>query len=102
MSTTTTKRKILKTKFKKTPMCELLRDRPAQFFTYQDAKWLFVSLEAPEKFNDYHFEIDDFFRSPASTVDWLAHLGEKGWFDARDFFNMIHRFREAADCYFCL
>lgn len=85
--------------FKKTPMCELLHDKPAEFFTCQDGKWLFVSLEAPEKLSDYHFEICEFFRSPASTVDWLAHRHEKPWFDPMDFLDMIDRFREAADCY---
>lgn len=95
MSTTRSK----KVRFKQTPMCELLHDKPAEFFTCQDGKWLFVCLEAPEKFSDYHFEISEFFRSPTATVDWLAHLHEKAWFDPKDFLEMIHRFRHAADCY---
>jgi hypothetical protein len=119
-----------KTVFKKTPMCELLHDQPAEFFVYlgdykprpkarsQDSpeepditfvspselsmedyfpvgNWIFVSEASPEQMTDYCFEIADFFKSPAATVDWLAHLAEKAWFDADDFLSMIHRFREA-------
>jgi hypothetical protein len=125
--------KNTKLKFKKTPMCELLHDKPATFFLYRGGytpayaskedglpedvplfmspseiksiqpkpvgNWMFVSLEAPEKPTDYHFEIKDFFKSPASTIDWLAHLNEKAWFDANDFCDMMHRFREATDSY---
>jgi hypothetical protein len=84
-----------KPKFRKTPMCEILHNKPAAHFTCRREKWLFVSSEAPEDFNEYHFEIADFFKSPASTIDWLAHLHEKSWFDPSDFCQMIHRFREA-------
>jgi len=66
--------------FNKTPMCELLGDKPARHFTHRKGKWLFVSTEAPERFDEYHLEIERFFYSPASTVDWLAHLSEKPWF----------------------
>jgi hypothetical protein len=90
---------LTKLKFKKQPMCELLHDRPAEHFTFRRDKWLFVSTQADEDFNEYHFEIVEFFSSPASTVDWLAHLSEKGWFDAADFCAMIHRFREATDSF---
>jgi hypothetical protein len=86
-------------KFKKAPMCELLHDQEAEFFTCQDGKWIFVSLEAPEKISDYHFEIEQFLKSPSATIDWLAHLSEKPWFDANDFMEMVHRFREATDSY---
>jgi len=60
---------------------------------------MFVSTEAPEDVNEYHFEIARFFRSPATTVDILGHLSEKPWFDAPDFCAMMHRFREATDSY---
>jgi hypothetical protein len=95
----TTKLIVSSPRFNKTPRCELLPAKPAQYFTCQDGKWLFVSLEAPEKLTDYHFEIADFFKSPASTIDWLAHLSEKEWFDPHDFLAMIHRFRKATDSY---
>jgi hypothetical protein len=132
---TTAKLKRTKVEFKKQPMCELLHNKPAKFFTYRGdfvplyvkkdeppddeswlkpmsiselpesepiGNWVFVSMEAPESLSDYTFEIDDFFKSPSSTVDWLAHLHEKAWFDANDFCAMLHRFRASADCYFCL
>jgi hypothetical protein len=86
-------------KFKKTPACELLPEYPAAHFTHRRGKWLFVSTGAPEDANEYHLEIDDFFKSPASTVDWLAHLSGKDWFDAKDFCAMMTRFRRATDSY---
>jgi hypothetical protein len=83
--------------WKKTPRCELLGRKKATHFLCRgdksngatDCKWLFVSTEAPELFNDYHFEIDDFLRSPQSTIDWLAHLYEKDWFNPQDFCAMM-------------
>ena len=38
-----------------------------------------------------------FFKSPAATVDWLAHLAEKGWIEdnAYAFFEMMENFRTA-------
>lgn len=80
-------------------MCELLHDKPAKHFTYRRSKWLFVSTDAPEDFNEYHFEIADFFKSPGATIDWLAHLHEKPWFDANDFCAMLHRFRKETDSF---
>jgi hypothetical protein len=35
------------------------------------------------------------FDSPSLTVDWLAHLHEKSWFQADDFFDMRDRFRRS-------
>ena len=61
--------------------------------------WKFVAVDAPEYAGDYHFEIAEFFKSPTSTVDWLAHLHEKDWFDANDFCAMLHRFRKATGSY---
>jgi hypothetical protein len=49
--------------------------------------------------SDYQFEIADFFKSPSATVDWMSHLHEKAWFDAKDFMAMMHRFREATGSY---
>jgi len=85
--------------FHEIPMCEILHDKPAAHFTFRRGKWLFVSTEAPEDFNEYHFEIVNFFKTPAATVDWLAHLHEKSWFDPDDFCQMMHRFREATNSF---
>lgn len=82
-------------RFKKVPMCELLLDKPARHFTHRRGKWMFVSTEAPEDPDEYHFEIRRFLGTPEATIDWLAHLQEKNWFDANDFCVMMHRFREA-------
>jgi hypothetical protein len=88
--------------WRKTPMCEILGNLPSEHFTYRRGKWLFVSTEADEDWNEYHFPIAGFFATPASTTEWLAHLSEKRWFDPKDFFEMIHRFRKATDSYFAL
>lgn len=45
---------------------------------------------------------EDFFRSPAATVDWLAHMHEKAWMDWVDFMDMMYRFRHATNSYFQL
>lgn len=91
-----------KPRFKKTPMCEILGTLPATHFTFRRGKWLFVSTEADEDINEYHFEIARFFASPSATTDWLARLSEKGWFKPGDFCRMMHRFREATNSYFSL
>jgi hypothetical protein len=57
-------------------------------------RWAFLTQS-----DEYHLEIDAFFKSPASTVDWLAHLQEKPGFDARAFCEMMHRFRAATNGY---
>jgi hypothetical protein len=93
---------IMRIRFKQQPRCELEPDKVARHFTYRRGQWLFVSTEAPEDVNEYHLEIERFFRSPSSTVDWLAHLSQKHWFDPNDFLAMMHRFREATNSYFAL
>jgi hypothetical protein len=80
----------------KKPMCELLKNKPAEHFTCRRGKWLFVSTESPEDIDEYHFEIDRFFRSTSSMLDWMGHLAEKPWFDGTDFCRMLKRFRNAA------
>jgi hypothetical protein len=80
-------------------MCELLGNIPAEHFTFRRGKWMFVSTDAPEDVNEYHFPIAYFFQSPSATIDWLAHLNEKSWFDPKSFCDMIDRFREATDSY---
>lgn len=40
-----------------------------------------------------------FFSDPAETVDWLAHLSEKSWFDWTDFSEMMIRLRTAPRFY---
>jgi hypothetical protein len=47
----------------------------------------------------YSIEVDRFFRSAPTTVDWIAHLNEKTWMDWRDFADMIDRFRASTQSY---
>lgn len=56
--------------------------------------WKIVCADCAEKW-DYPIEIYRFFRSKSETVDWLAHLSEKAWFDANAFCRMMHRYRAA-------
>ena len=83
---------LLKTKFNHQPICELTGG-PAEFFVYQNRRWMFLATNAPEFASDYAVLIDQFFSSPSSTVDCLAHLHEKAWFQANDFLDMLDRFR---------
>jgi hypothetical protein len=84
----------MKTKFNHQPLCELTEE-PAEFFVYQNGRWMFLATNAPEFPNDYSLLIDRFFESPSSTVDWLAHLHENAWFQAEDFLDMMNRFRRS-------
>lgn len=90
-------------KFRKTPLCELSGDSPADCFSFRKGRWVFLAdRKVPQLGNEYRFSIEGFFRAPASTVDWLAHLSEKSWFNATEFCDMMERFRRATDSYFCL
>lgn len=97
------KRKPLK--FKKTPVCEICKKEPAITFscigTPAKLKWKFAG-DCSAKTEFYYIQLTAYFKSPAATVDWLAHMHEKNWFDASDFLEMIHRFRKATDSEFAL
>ena len=58
-------------------------------------EWSFVSIDAPEMHNDYSIPVDDIVKSPEEWVDWIAHLNEKTWFDAKKFLDFFTRFRSA-------
>ena len=82
----------------KKPTCELCSKRPATSFAYFDEhqpgrRWLFSCPCSDEK-QDYSVSIDDFFATPAATVDRLTRLNQKTWIDWREFMGMIERFRE--------
>jgi hypothetical protein len=55
------------------------------------AEWQFVCRACPD--GVYDFSASRFFRSPESTVDWLAHLQEKRWFSPVKFFEFMDRLR---------
>lgn len=62
-------------------------------------EWSFVSTDAPEKHGDYNVPVDDICKSPEALVDWIAHLNEKSWFDAKKFADFFARFRKENNLY---
>jgi len=91
----------------KRPICEKCGKEPAISFSYfgrrvenktQEQQWFFTGMCTADS-EMYYVELDRFFNSPASTVDWLAHLNSKGWIDWADFMSMIRRFRDATGGY---
>jgi len=84
--------------WKKSPSCELCQKEPATSFSCVDGRWAFVGSCATNV-ETYYVQLNRFFASPASTVDWLAHLNEKKWMDWRSFMDMMRRFRTATDSF---
>ncbi len=86
-------------KFTKTPKCEECGSNPATAFHYfhNSKNWKFCCGCAED--STYRVDFDRFFSSPASTVDWLAHLDEKNWKNWRSFMEMITRFRTETDSF---
>ncbi len=94
----------MKTPFKKIPKCEVCENEEASSFSCMAVakngdltEWKFCGECTSDK-EAYYMEFDRFFDSPTSTVDWLAHVHEKG-VDWKNFMDMMHRFREATDSY---
>lgn len=97
----------MKLNFPVLPKCEFCKSRTAIGFipdidTFKKrgsgASWMWVcsSDDCPD---GYIVEFARFFNSPAATVDWLAHLADKSWFDANKFCKMMERFRDETKCY---
>lgn len=57
-------------------------------------EWSFVSVDAPDQSTDYNVAASEIVKSPEALVDWIAHLNEKTWFDAKKFADFFSRFRE--------
>jgi len=76
--------------------CGRQTDFLAGFFvhSFRERRWRFECQACPG--DDYDITIRQFFSSPGSTVDWLAHLSEKRWFNAGRFLEFVHRVRQAA------
>ena len=87
-------------KFKQAPICEQCGKNPAISFCYlgKSEGWKFCCI-CTDNNNKYWIDFNRFFKSPASVIDWLAHMNEKTWMDWSDFMNMIDRFRAATDSY---
>ena len=87
-------------KFPKVPICEKCGDNPANTFCYfpDDKSWKFC-CDCADEYTVYHIVLDRLFSSPASTVDWFAHINDKSWMDWKCFMEMIDRFRDATNSY---
>jgi hypothetical protein len=87
-------------KFTKQPVCERCNAEPATSFSYfkESAKWMFTGACTTDT-EHYYIEFERFFASPSSTVDWLAHMDEKGWMRWPDFMAMMRRFRKVTDSF---
>lgn len=57
-------------------------------------EWSFISVDAPEQHGDYWIAVQDIVKSPEALVDWMAHLNEKSWFNAKKFADFFTRFRK--------
>jgi hypothetical protein len=91
--------------FPKPPICEICRKDPAISFSHfppgskgNAQGWLFTCMCTADT-EDYYIKFDSIFSSPASTVDWLAHMHEKSWMNWPNFMDMVDRFREATQSY---
>jgi hypothetical protein len=94
-------------KWKHQPFCEVCGDEPATSFSYVNitktgapgkGRWVFAGACTTES-ERYYMEFKRIFKSPASTVDWLAHMHEKNWMDWNDFMDMMDRFRAATESF---
>lgn len=93
--------------FRKKPMCEKCKKKEAISFSLESewqsnsenykrtGVWQFT-CECNERKEHRHMRIEDFFKSPAETVDLLAHYHEKEIMDWDNFMEMIVRFRKEA------
>jgi hypothetical protein len=82
--------------FPKEPVCEYCGQNTAFAFCYLGSEigWKFC-CDCTNARDQYYMRFDSFFNSPASTVDWLAHVHHKSWMDWGNFMDMIVRFRAA-------
>ena len=85
-------------KWKIKPLCEVCRLEPATSFSFVDKRWVFVGNCTSDS-ERYYIEFKRLFRSPAATVDWLAHMHEKNWMDWDSFMDMLTRFRQATESF---
>lgn len=94
----------MNTKFRATPQCEACGKEEATSFSCMSltndkmTDWRFCGACTSET-EYYYIEIDKFFGSPSSTVDWLAHMHKKVGMDWQSFMDMMHRFRHATNSY---
>jgi len=75
------------------------KDRKKKFVEYNHDGVCKFAGDCTSDIEFYYIYIDQFFRSPASIIDWLAHMHEKNWFNEDDFFDMMDRFRNATNSF---
>ena len=58
-----------------------------------DNQWRFVSAKSVKEFEgEYAIPVKD-LQNGTQVIDWLAHLGQKPWFDHVAFFEAMIDFR---------
>ena len=97
--------------FRKKPMCEICKKKEATHFSLErpdttnhelikeKGNWKFVCADEEDYNEMYSCLIKEFFKTPIDTVDWMAHLHEKGWMNWNNFMDMIDRFRKDTEGY---
>lgn len=93
-------------RFKQAPLCEACGEKTAISFSYLSMpggarRWWFTCM-CTSGHERYYILFSAFFKSPAATVDWLAHMNGKGWMDWGDFMSMMRRFRKATGSFHVL
>ncbi len=68
------------------------------YFAYFDGRsqrnfkgWYFACVNCPDA--GYDIKVSKFFQSPTETINWLAHIAEKSWFDGNEFCDFMWRLR---------
>jgi len=97
--------------FRKEPICEICHEKKATHFSLsrpdttdhklikEHGNWRCVCADEEDYNEMSHVSIEDFFKSPIGTADWMAHLHEKGWMNWDNFMDMIYRFRKETNSY---
>lgn len=62
-------------------------------------EWSFVCIDAPELSDEYNIRVAHIVKSPEALIDWIAHLNEKTWFDAKKFCDFMTRCRRSNELY---
>ncbi len=91
--------------FNKKPICEVCNKGEAVSFSFIEENpttgegyWKYCCNCTSER-EKYYIRFENFFDSPASTIDWLAHMHEKTWMSWTDFMDMMNRFRKATNSF---
>lgn len=73
-------------------------DKLPDRYLHSGGNWMFT-CECTSDHEHYYVMLTDFFKTPASTVDWLAHLHHKPWMNWENFNQMMFRFRKATNSF---